>query len=183
MKRLMVRNVWLALFVAFLAAGVGVTPAAAQQMAAGERILIMVPRLAPMNGADDGFGKDVAEELRDMINELHTHEAVSGKNIDRARKDYDLEREDLYNCIRARQLAMQKNWGLVLCGEYERVGRDSVHVEARFVGSQDGQEFKVEPFTVHKDRKEEAAQQILQTMSNTSKMLHDTASSVIRKIG
>ena len=131
MNRLIERNVWLALFVALLAAGAGATQAAAQQMAAGDRIQIMVPRLAPMNDADDGFGKDVAEELRDMINELHTHEAVSGKNIDRARKDYDLDNEDLYNCVRARQLAMQKNWGLVLCGEYEEVGNDSIHVEAR----------------------------------------------------
>ena len=174
MNRLIERNVWLALFVAFLAAGVGVTPAAAQQMAAGDRIQIMVPRLAPTNGADDGFGKDVAEELRDMINELHTHEAVRDKDIDRARKDYDLEREDLYNCVRARQLAMQKNWGLVLCGEYEEVGNDSIHVEARFVGSQDGQEFQVPPFTTHKDRKEEAAQEILETFDRFQTQLRHT---------
>ncbi|MGK7312217.1 MAG: tetratricopeptide repeat protein [Candidatus Longimicrobiales bacterium M2_2A_002] len=174
MKRLIVRNVWLALFVAFLAAGVGVNPAAAQELAAGERILIMVPRLAPTNGADDGFGKDVAEELRDLINELHTHEAVSDDDIDDARDDYDLDEKDLYNCIRSRQLAMQKNWGLVLCGEYEEVGNDSVYVEARFVGSQDGQEFKVEPFTVHKDREEAAAQRILQTFDRFQTQLRHT---------
>ena len=175
MKRMIGRNVWLTLLVAFLASGLGITPAAAQeQMAVGDRIIIMAPPLAPANGADDDFGKDVAEDLRDMINELHTHEAVSGRDINRARKDFDLDWDDLHNCVRARQLAMQKNWGLVLCGTYEETGDNQVHVNAQFVGSRDGQAFEVPPFTINEREHEQAAERILQTFDRYQTVLRNT---------
>lgn len=176
MKRLIERNATLAL-AAFLAAGCATTapePAVAQELGEGDRIIIMVPNLAPQQGANDNFGEDVAEELRDIINELHTHQAVTERQINRARKDFDLDRDELYNCVRARQLAMQKGWGLVLCGVYEEVGNDSVHVEASFVGSQDGQEFAVPPFTAHEDDEETAAQQILETFDRFQTQLRHT---------
>ena len=174
MKRSIVRNTCLAIAAAVMTAGFGVSPVGAQELGAGDRIIIMVPNLAPQNDADNDFGEDVAEDLRDAINELHTHEAVGRRDIDRARKDFDLEREDLYDCVRARQLAMQKNWGLVLCGGYEEVGNDSVHVEASFVGSQDGQEFEVPPFTIHERRHEQAAQRILETFDRFQTQLRHT---------
>ena len=86
MKRLIGRNTWLAIAVAFLASGAGVTPAAAQnqQLGAGDRITILVPNLAPQNGANDNFGEDVAEDLRELINELHTHQTVTRRQMNRA---------------------------------------------------------------------------------------------------
>ncbi len=174
MKPLIGQNLWMALVAVFLASGVGVTPAAAQEMGAGDRITILVPNLAPTKGADDNFGEDVAKRLRGLINELHTHQTVSGRDMDRARKDFDLDREDLYNCISARQLAMQRNWGLVLCGSYEPAGNDQVQVNARFVGSQDGQEFEVPTFTVGRRADEEAADRILQTFDRFQTQLRHT---------
>lgn len=173
MKRLLGRNAWLALIVTFLASGIGVTPVAAQDQV-GDRIVIMVPDLAPENDVRRNFGEDVAEDLRDMINDLHTHEAVSGRDINRARKDFDLDREDLYNCVRARQLAQQRDWGLVLCGSYEDVGNDQYHVTASFVGARDGQAFDVPPFTVNRREHEEAAGQILQTFDRYQNTLRNT---------
>lgn len=172
MKRTIERNL-LALLAVALAFGLA-TPAVAQDQAVGDRIIIMVPPLAPMNDANDNFGEDVAEDLIDMINELHTHEAVSRRDINRARKDFDLDWEDLYNCVRARQLAQQKNWGLVLCGSYEETGDEEVHVEASFVGARDGQAFEVPAFTIHEDEHEEAAGQILQTFDRYQTVLRNT---------
>lgn len=163
MNRLIERTVKVALAMAFVAAGVGATPAVAQELGAGDRITIMVPDLAPQNGANDNFGEDVAEELRDLISELHTHQTVSARDLKDARREYDLGRDDLYNCINARQLAMRMNWGLVLCGQYEELGNRQVRVDAKFVGSQDGHEFEVPTFTGSEREPEQAAHQILQT--------------------
>lgn len=163
MNRLIERTMWMALALAFAASGAGVSPAAAQEAGVGERITIMVPDLAPQAGADDNFGEDVADELRDLISELHTHQTVSSKDLKRARGEYDLDREDLYNCISARQLAMRMNWGLVLCGEYAKVGDRQVMVDAKFVGAQDGNEFEVPTFQASEREPEQAARTILQT--------------------
>ncbi len=156
-------RMWGAAVVLALLGTVAVSPAAAQEAAVGEQIVIMVPNLAPLNGADDDFGEDVAKELRDLIEELHTHQTVSRRDIDRARKEFKLDKEDLYNCISARQLAMRQNWGLVVCGEYEEIGDRQVKVNARFVGSADGAEFEVPQFTANEREQEEAARTILQT--------------------
>jgi tetratricopeptide (TPR) repeat protein len=174
MKRLVENSVWMALAFAFLAAGVGVSPAAAQEIGAGDRIAIVVPNLAPQGGADNGFGEDVADELRDRMRDLERHHAVSEGDIDDARKQFDLAREDLYNCVSARQLAMQKNWGLVLCGSYEPAGDRQVQVTANFIGSQTGDTFEVPAFTVSERDPDQAAQQILQAFDRYENQLRRT---------
>jgi tetratricopeptide (TPR) repeat protein len=164
MKRLIGRNGWAALTLALLAASAGFAPVAAQEEAGvGDRIIILVPELAPQNGADDDFGEDIAKELRKAISDLHTHQTVSDKEIKRALKQYGLDREDLYDCIRARQLAMQMDWGLVLCGSYQEVGNRQVEVTAQFVGAQNGETFDVPAFTASEREPRQAAQQVLQT--------------------
>lgn len=174
MKPLIEQNLWMAAVVAFLAAGVAVAPAVGQEMSTGDRITILVPNLAPAGGARDNFGEDVANELRELINGLHTHQTVSRRDMDRARKDFDLSWEDLYNCISARQLAMQRNWGLVLCGSYEEVGNGQVRVNASFVGSQDGQSFEVPTFTISEREDRQAAERILETFDRFQTQLRHT---------
>ena len=174
MNRLTGKTLKAVLAVAFLLSG-GVVPAAAQDAGAvGERITIMVPDLAPRNGANDKFGERVADDLRDMISNLHTHQTVSGRDIKRARREFDLAHEDLYDCIRARQLAMRQNWGLVLCAEYEETGGNEVAVDAKFVGSQDGYEFAVDPFSINERETEQAAQQIFQAFDRFQTQLRHT---------
>ncbi len=172
MKRTIERTP-LVLLAAVLAVGLA-TPAVTQAQEVGDRIIIMVPPLTPPEDERrNRFGDRVADNLRDLINDLHTHEAVSHRDINRARKDFDLDWEDLYNCVRARQLAQQKNWGLVLCGSWERSGDEQVGVDARFVGARDGQAFEVPPFTVNEREYEEAAEQILQTFDRYQTVLRN----------
>lgn len=172
MKQLIGRNIWMAVLL-LAVAGAGVTPAAAQE-GVGERITILVPNLAPRDGASDKFGEKVAEELRDLIDDLHTHQTVSDKELKNARKKYDLSEEDLHECIRARQLAMQMGWGLVVCGEYAPAGNRQVNVTASFVGAQNGETFDVPPFAANERNEDQAAQQILQTFDRYQTQLRHT---------
>ncbi len=168
------RSLWTAFTLALLAGGVAVSPVAGQDIGAGDRIIIMVPDLAPGEGVSDRFGGRVANELRELISELHTHQTVSRRDLDRARKEFKLSKEDLYNCVSARQLAMRKNWGLVLCGEYVRAGEDQVRVDAKFVGAQTGDEFAVPQFTAAERDVDAAASNILQTFDLWQTQLRHT---------
>lgn len=174
MTRLSGRTLWMALAIAFAGGSVGASPALAQELGAGDRITIMVPDLAPAEGTSDRFGKRVANELREMIAELHTHQTVSGRDIRDARREYDLSHRQLFNCISARQLAMRMEWGLVLCAEYEAIGDRQVRVNARFVGSEDGNEFEVPEFTVSERDTKQAAQTILETFDEWQTQLRHT---------
>jgi hypothetical protein len=120
----------------------------------------------PAEGLRDRFGKQVARELRSQIEDLHTHQTVSDRDLRDALRRYSLSGEDLYECIRARQLAMQQGWGLVLCGDYENVGGRRGAGDGGFVGAQDGETFEVEPFTVSERDARGAAQRILQTFDS-----------------
>ena len=173
MKRLIEkRSLWAVLTLAFLAGSA--SGLAAQDAGVGDRITIMVPNLAPMQGANDNFGQDVADELRDLISDLHTHQTVSERDLDRARKANKVEEEALYQCITARQLAMRMGWGLVLCGEYVELGDRQVRVNAKFVGARDGAEFAVPEFTISERDQEQAARTILQTFDKWQNQLRHT---------
>lgn len=91
-------------------------PAEASAQAAS-RYRVMVTDLVPTGNANDDFGKDLAEELRDLINELPTHQPVDRDEIEDGADDFDLDMDEL-NCIRSLQLATQINAQLVMCGEY-----------------------------------------------------------------
>lgn len=141
--------------------GLAAAPASAQD--AGDRYTILVPWLAPQGGADNDFGEDVAKELRNLINDLHTHQTVDDRALRDARRKYDVDEEALSNCITARQLAMQENWQLVVCGEYTEMGNRQVEVAARFVGAANAEEFVVPTFTANERDPRQAAQQMLQS--------------------
>ena len=135
--------------VAFLPA-----PTAAQQEVSG-RFRVMVPDLFPMEDANRGFGEDVAEELRDLINELATHQPVERREIRDALRQFDVDRDDL-NCIRARQLAAQIDAQLVMCGSYTE-GADDWSVTAEFVSVANGETFGVPDVVVPDDDGDKAA--------------------------
>jgi tetratricopeptide (TPR) repeat protein len=172
MKQMIGRQAWAALAV-LLVASVVTTPASAQQEMGG-RIVILVPNLAPGEGLRDRFGAQVARELRSQINNLRTHQTVQDRDLRDALRRYNLNDEDLYECIRARQLAMQHDWGLVLCGDYQDVGGGEVEVTALFVGAQSGESFEVEPFRVSERDTRAAAQRILQTFDEWQNQLRHT---------
>lgn len=172
MKQLIGRQVWAAALLV-LVAGAWSAPAEAQTQM-GDRITILVPTLAPGEGLRDRFGNQVAGELRSLIDAMHTHQTVDRREIRTALRRYSLGNEDLYECIRARQLAMQEQWGLVVCGDYQNAGGGEVLVTASFVSAHTGEGFVVEPFTVSERDPKQAAQRMLEAFDVWQTQLRHT---------
>ena len=78
---------------------------------------VLVANLLPREDADDDFGKDLAKALRELIDELATHQAVEEKEISNTAKRFDLDMKEL-DCIRSQQLSRQLGAGIVFCGSY-----------------------------------------------------------------
>ncbi|MBI4539679.1 MAG: tetratricopeptide repeat protein [Gemmatimonadetes bacterium] len=136
------------------------TPTAtrAQGQEASRRFRVLVPNLEPQGEVDKKFGEKVAGQLRELIDQLATHQAVDDKEVKQALRKFKLKEEDL-NCIRARQLATQIDTELVMCGEY-KAGGAGVEVSARFVSARTGEEFKIDAFPVGMSETDKAAQHI-----------------------
>ena len=131
------------------------------QQTVSSRFRVLIPDFQPINDEDDDFGKDLADELRDLIDDMLTHSAVDEDDIEDALKQFDLDMEDL-NCIVARQLAQQNNYQVVLCAQYEG-SKEAWQIQGiRFVDSGTGEVFEVDPIMSAEKMEEEAAQQIVQ---------------------
>jgi len=132
----------LAFIAAVAAAAVTAAPAEAQD---GGRYRVLVPALAPQPGAKDNFGKDVGKEVRKAIDDMATHAPVEDKVLKDALKKFGLKEEDITDCIKARQLAVQIQAELVTCGTYTESGNDR-QVTVKFVVPTTGEEFQVASF-------------------------------------
>ncbi len=150
------------------------SPAAAQQPAqqSGQRYRVLVPNLDHPKDVDDGFGKDVADDMRKLIEQMPRHQAVSKDELKDNLRKYKLKEEDL-DCIKSRQLAVQINAELVMCGEYKPAGGDVMQVTAQFVGAKNGETFEVPAFTASKP--EQAAQSIFTAFKTYVNQLQQTA--------
>ena len=138
----------------------GSTALQAQQTVTG-RWRVFIPDFQPLNEEDDDFGKDLADELRDLIDDMLTHSAVDEDDIKDALKEYDLKMEGL-TCITARQLALQKNYQVVLCARYAGTKEAWEIQRIKFVDSATGEEFVVDPVMSADKMEEQAALQIFQ---------------------
>ncbi len=128
----------------------------------GTRFRVLVPPLYPTANADDGFGKDAADKLRDLINTLPTHQPVPQKEMKAALKRYKLETKDL-DCIRTRQLASRINAQVALCADYHRQGDDQEMLDATFYDVASGDSFRVKPHAFAKKKPDLAARYIFDT--------------------
>ena len=90
----------------------GAVPAAAQQ-----RHSVMVTNLVPLDGANDDFGRKLAEELRDHINGFVLHKAIEEKEIRDALRQYKLDMKDI-DCITSLQLLVARVARIAFCGSY-----------------------------------------------------------------
>ena len=132
-------------------------PASAQ---VSERFRVMVTNLMPLNDANDDFGKDLAKELRDLINQFGTHQPIDEREIRDAADRFDLDMEDL-DCVRSQQLAGQINANVVFCGTYtEDKDADTFSLQGIQFAAPGGPSFMIEDKTWHKDDHEVAAQEI-----------------------
>ncbi len=140
---------------AVAAVGVPTTRLQAQEMG---RYRVLIPNFQPLDGAKDDFGKKVAEDLRELVNGLATHQPIEKKEIEQSLKRFKMKMEEL-DCIRTRQLASQMNAQVALCANYtERNGQ--VVVDAEFWDIASSESFKVDPTTVGEKDDQQAAQHI-----------------------
>jgi tetratricopeptide (TPR) repeat protein len=137
-----------------------ITSGSLQAQEVSSRFRVLVPNLEPQQGADDDFGKDVAEELRDLINDLPTHAPVDEDEVEDALDRFKIDEDDL-DCVKARQLAGQIDAQLVMCGSY-LPENNGLRVTAAFVNVSDGSAFDVPEVSVAERDHEGAAQHILQ---------------------
>ncbi len=140
---------------------IGAMLAPADAAAQDGRFRVFIPDLFNAEGTSDGFGKDVAKELREIIDESAIrHVAIERNEIRDGLKKIDVKIEDL-DCIGSRQFAPQVNAQVVVCINYRDATNDMMEFTSiQFVGIPGGQSFSVDPFTIHKDEKEVAAQRI-----------------------
>ncbi len=130
------------------------------QQTVSSRFRVLIPDFRPMNGENKGFGEKLADKLRDQISDLNTHTAVSEKDIKNALRRFHLKMEDL-DCVRARQLAQQTNYEVVLCAEYSGTKQRWDIQNIKFVGTSTGEEFHVDPVMSADKQEEQAAAQIV----------------------
>ncbi len=109
------------------------------------RFRVLVPEFQGQPGADRKFGERLAEQLRERINDMATHQPIQERELRDALRQYDLDKEDL-DCTRARQLAGLIDAQVVFCGTYTQQG-DDITTQLRMF-SADGAEFELEPTTV-----------------------------------
>jgi tetratricopeptide (TPR) repeat protein len=126
---------------------------------ANGRFKVLIPDFFPTKGADKKFGQKAAENLRDLMNGLLTHQPVPKKDMDDALKQFHLKMEDL-DCPKTRQLAAQMQDQVALCASYQSAGGDSVVVTAAFWDTRQNESFQVTPVTADKNSYEAAAKDI-----------------------
>ena len=148
-------RLWRLTLITVALAATAFQPQALVAQEASARFRVMVPDVPPTGNESKKFGERLADKLRDMINDMATHQPVEEKEIKDALKRFDMKMEDL-NCIRTRQLGQQIQAEMVFCGSYSKEG-EGWRVEGSFVSSS-GEAFEVEALSVE-DRGEEVAAQ------------------------
>lgn len=148
------RRTGVALGLAVLAGALSAQPAEAQ-----DRMEVLVVNLQAQNGANDKFGREVAEDLKEFIDDMATHQPVEKDDLKDALKKFKLDEKEL-DCIKGRQLAIQMGWGLVLCGTYDPQNQ----MTAQFTSAQTGESYTVPPFQASSEK--QAAQQIAQSFTS-----------------
>lgn len=151
-----------------LLALVAATPAEAQE---GGRYRVLVPNLEPQNGARSDFGEDVADELRDLIEEMPTHSPVEDDDVRAALRRFRIDEDEL-DCVRSRQLAVQLGAELVMCGSYAPAADRSNTVNAAFIAARTGERFEVPQFQANRDR--DAAQAIFRSFNSYVEQVRQT---------
>ena len=127
-----------------------------QAQEASARFRVFVPDLKPQDDSRKNFGEDVAEELRDLINDLATHQPVGDREVRDALRRYDVDRDEL-DCNKSRQLAGLIEAKVVMCGVYVEEADERYTVSAFFVDVQTNEELHVDPITVGKEDEDKRA--------------------------
>jgi tetratricopeptide (TPR) repeat protein len=123
------------------------------------RFRVLIPNFEPLDGANKKFGEKAAEELRDLINTLATHQSIEKKEIEQNLKRFKMKMDEL-DCIKTRQLASQMNAQVALCASYTETGEKQFTVNASFWDIASSEEFKVNQ-TMAAEKEEQVAAQAM----------------------
>jgi len=123
------------------------------------RFRVLIPNFEPLDGANKKFGEKAAEELRDLINTLATHQSIEKKEIEQNLKRFKMKMDEL-DCIKTRQLASQMNAQVALCAAYTETGEKQFTVNASFWDIASSEEFKVDQ-TMAAEKEEQMAAQTM----------------------
>lgn len=158
------------------AAAIIVAPAAQIAAQDGGRYRVMIPYFTPLNDADDDFGKDASEELRELLTEgMATHIAMDKDDIEDEADRFDLDMDEL-DCIRTRQLAAQVDVPVAICAQYTENPDESWSLAQIEVWDIQGSEsFVVDDITVGKDDEQVAAQHIFDAFERYSTTVRSAA--------
>ena len=147
----------LKLTLAALAATLLILPGFAQAQEGG-RFQVLIPYFEPRDDADDDFGKDTSEKLRELINTLPTHMALEEDEIEDQAEAFNMDIDDL-NCLFSIQLAAQLGVPVAICATYteqEEAERTwTVNASIRTIDT--SEEFVLNEFTVTRGDEDEAA--------------------------
>lgn len=135
--------------------------------ASSSRFRVLVPTLERRGTPRADFGKKVAEQVAKSIAGLATHIPVETKEVKDALRKYKIKEEEL-DCIKSRQLAVQINAELVMCGTVEP-GANGNQVSAQFISAKTGETFEVAAFPAADPA--QAAQHIFQSFENYVKQI------------
>lgn len=155
--------------IAFVGIAALAAPANAQD---GGRFRVLVPNLEAQNGANERWGRNVADELRDLIDDMPTHAPVASNDVRDALRRFRIDEKDL-DCVRSRQLAVQLSAELVMCGSYTPAADRNNTVTASFIAARTGERFDVPPFEAGRDR--DAARHVFEQFRGYVEQLRQTA--------
>ena len=81
----------------------------------GDAHRLMVLNLQPRNDGSDRFGRDVANELRRLMNQLPTHEPIDARELRDIARQYDIDERRL-DCVQGQQMSRFVDAQVVFCG-------------------------------------------------------------------
>jgi len=146
----------LALSVVSLTVKSETSSAAVFQQEPGGRFRVLVVPLES-SALDDDFGEDVADRLREALEDFATHSPIAEREYKRALKRYEVKEEDL-NKIRSRQLGNLMGAQVVYYGTVTEQPNRTYTVEATFIDVATGDEVTVPPLTIRDDDDESVRQ-------------------------
>ncbi len=151
-----IRRGWIGL--ALLLAAGAFAPLQAQS-----RYKVLIPDLLAQGTADKKFGENVAKELRTLVDNMNTHQAVAQREMEQGLRRLKVD-SDKVTCDAAKQLATEADYPLALCATYAQEA-GGMAITAEFVDVRSGDALKVTPKTVGATAAKEAAQQMFAEFS------------------
>jgi tetratricopeptide (TPR) repeat protein len=118
--------------------------AAQEQPAAANasKFKVLVLALEKRADASGNFGKDVAEELRKLIERMPRHEPIDKKVVQDAFRKFNLKENEM-DCVKNRQLAVSLDAELVMCGSFSGANNNFRVDSIKFINAKSQEAFEV----------------------------------------